>query len=279
MKIVENFNIENVLGFRFGSSPFGRPKLFSHVYFIDGLLIDTGHRNMSTEVFNTIKDLNVVQQFITHFHEDHTGNLPELHQHFNAPVYASSLCCEIMKNPPPISFAQKVFWGNRPAYHRLQTKADAIATENFSFEIISIPGHAPDMVALYEPKQGWLFSADLYVNAYIGYFLKEESMLEQIQSIRKVLKLDFDVLFCSHNPQFESGKEQLAKKLRFLENFHESVAALYKKGYSAKQIFKQLQLKEYWLTRLFSHGHLAKMNMVKSVIRDEERQNKKKQTI
>lgn len=266
MKIVETFTIENVLGFRFGSKPFGRPRMFSHVYYVDGLLIDTGHRNMSSEVFNHVKHLNVHQQFITHFHEDHTGNLPELQKHFNCPVYASSRCCEIMKDPPPISLAQKVFWGDRPSYDLLQAKADTIATENFSFKIIPIPGHAPDMVALYEPKKGWLFSADLYVNSYIGYFLKEENMLEQMQSIKKVLKLDFDVLFCSHNPQMEAGKDKLAEKLRFLEDFYESVAALHQKGYSATQIFKQLDLKEYWLVRLFSHGHLSKMNMVKSVI-------------
>lgn len=78
MKITKQFNYENIQGFKFGSMPYGKPKMFSHIYFIDGMLIDSGHRNMQKEVLREVSDLDVEQIFITHHHEDHTGNILSL---------------------------------------------------------------------------------------------------------------------------------------------------------------------------------------------------------
>ena len=141
---------------------------------------------------------------------------------------------------------------------------------DYEFTIVPIPGHSVDMVALYEPNKKWLLSADLFVNTFIGYFMREESVSTQINSIKKILELDFNILLCSHNPQLKNGKEKLKKKLNFLENFYAQVAELYHAGNSAKKIMQQLNLKEYWFVRLISGGALSRLNMVKAVIRDEK---------
>ena len=272
MKVSKSFQHGSVKGFKFGSSKFGQPKMFVNAYFIDGLLIDTGHSNMKKEVMATLSGLPIEQIFITHHHEDHTGNLNVLQKHFRCPAYSSSLCAEMMKNPPGISFAQWLTWGNRPANFELKIKDHFIETQNHFFEIVPIPGHAIDMVALYEKKEGWLFSADLFVSEYIRYFMRAESMKEQINSLKKVLELDFEILFCSHNSQFENVKEKLQRKLEFFENFYGKVAQLHHKGYSITRIFKEMKLKKNWSVRLLSTGELSTLNMVKSVIRDENNQ-------
>ncbi len=269
MTITEQFSHDSIQGFRFGKLPIGRPALFSHVYFVDGLLIDTGHSRVRKEVLAATGELAVEQTFLTHYHEDHSGNLPAIKEQFNGPIYASELCCEMMKAPPSISFAQWVVWGSRPAFHGLVPIEGKLQTLNYQFELIPIPGHAPDMMALYEPNQGWLFSADLYVHHYISYFLDSERMWPQIESIRRILQLDFDVLLCGHNPQLKNGKAQLQKKLDFLEDFYGQVAQLHRQAYPAAQIMRRLQIKERWGTRLFSHGRLSALNMVRAVIRDE----------
>lgn len=270
MKITSSFKYENIQGYKFGSVPYGKPRMFSHIYFLDGLLIDTGHSNMSKAVFDTIAPLPVEQIFITHHHEDHTGNLAAFQTHFKCPTYADPACVELMKKPPKISFAQWSIWGNRPANFKLQAKTKILQTSNYSFELISVPGHAVDMVCLYEANRGWLFSADLWVKEYIRYFMDSESMWQQIVSIRRVLELDFDVLLCGHNPQFENGKEKLAQKLQFLEDFYGRAATLYHQDYTASAIMKKMNIKEDWATRILSTGQLSAINMVKAVIRDEE---------
>ncbi|WP_375559745.1 MBL fold metallo-hydrolase [Bernardetia sp. OM2101] len=270
MVISNSFQHEKVLGIKFGYQFLGMPTLFTHIYFVDGLLIDTGQSNAKEKVLAETKKLDVKQIFVTHHHEDHTGNITELQKQHNCKVFASNLCCQMMKNPPKISLAQKITWGNRPSQNYLIPIAESIETDNFSFQVIPIAGHATDMVALYEPSKKWLFSADLYINSYIDYFLENESILEQINSIKRVLKLDFEVMFCGHKPQLKNPKEKLIKKLNFLESAFNDISSLYEKGYSASQIFKKLNLKENWFVRILSNGNLSKLNMVKSVIRDLE---------
>ena len=272
MTINNQFEWDGVLGFKFGQSLFGSPKMYSHVYYVDGLLIDTGHRRMHKIIFDRVKNLAVKQILITHHHEDHTGNLNTFEKYFSCPAHASKQCCEIMKNPPFISFAQRITWGDRPDNHHLRPISGILKTQNHEFEIIPIPGHASDQIALYERKKKWLFSADLFVNSYIKMFLHSESMIQQIESIRYILELDFDILFCGHNPKQRGGKALLKKKLDFFEDLYNNVKTQYQHTTDPKKIFKNLNLKESWEVRLLSHGYLSKLNMVRSAIRDIERE-------
>ncbi len=270
MLIDEQFSFDEVQGFKFGYSPLGRPSMFSHVYFVDGLLIDTGHRTIQKSLLNRTKGFEIKQVFITHHHEDHTGNLPAVLEQKGVQAFSSLLCSEMMKDPPSISFAQKLTWGDRPAFEKLIPLEKQLETENHQFQIIPIPGHAVDMVALYEPEKKWLFSADLFISSYIGYILENESIHDQINSIKAVLELDFEAMFCAHNPQLKNPKKKLRKKLTFLEESFESVSSLYEKGMTAELIFKELKWKENWSVRILSGGHLSRLNLVKSIIRDIE---------
>ena len=273
MKLSESFRFEEVRGFKFGSWPFGRPRMFSHIYFVDGLLVDTGHSNMRKTVLEVVGSLPLEQIYITHHHEDHSGNLTAILNRKQLPAFASSLCIEIMKHPPRISFAQQLTWGKSQPNVDLKLKEGQLETSHHQFEIIPVPGHAVDMVCLYEPQKGWLFSADLFVSEYIRYFMRSESMKQQIESIRKVLKKDFDVMFCGHNPQFKNGKQKLRNKLQFLEEFYGKVVKLYENGYSVRAISNDMGLKKKWSIRLLSGGELSPLNMVRAVIRDEEKRS------
>lgn len=253
--------------------------MFVHMFFVDGLLIDTGHYNMRKEILNTLQQLNVQQLFLTHHHEDHTANAGLLSQHFNCTVYASKKCAELMKHPPKISFVQQLIWGKAQAFISVITKDDYIETPNHRFDIIAAPGHAIDMVCLLEKNKGWLFSADLWVANRIKLLMSAESMAQQIESIKHILHYDFEVLFCSHNPQFSNGKTCLQQKLQFLQDFYGQAAYLYQQGNSAKAIFKKMNLKENKWVKFLSGGELCRLNMVLSVIRDEEQKRSKKRSL
>ncbi len=267
MKLVRSQIFEEVELLTVGYHPISKPKLTVNLFIIDGLLIDTGPPRLYHEVLHELQSKFINQIFVTHHHEDHTGNVARLSQHFECTALSSKLCAEMMKSPPKISFAQYMTWGNRPPYHHLQG-VSSVTTDQREFQLIDIPGHAPDMVALYEPHKKWLFSADLYVHHYISYYLFSESMAQQIASIKKLLKFDFEILFCCHAPPMKDGREKLTKKLKFFESFNEQVREQAIKGYSASKIMKALDLKERWGIRLLSHGMLSKLNMVKSVLND-----------
>jgi hypothetical protein len=59
MKIVESFNYQAITGFKFGYLPFGKPKQFSYIYIIDGLLIDTGHSKMRNSIEPQLRGLDM----------------------------------------------------------------------------------------------------------------------------------------------------------------------------------------------------------------------------
>ncbi|MEM9001216.1 MAG: MBL fold metallo-hydrolase [Bacteroidota bacterium] len=268
MVVSKKFKYEEVLVLKHGYGFVGSPKLFAHLFFVDGLLIDTGQFKARNNIVSDTNDLKIDQIFITHHHEDHTGNIIPIKEKHRCKVLGSEACMQLMKAPPKLSMVQKLIWGNREPYHDIIPVGHVITTPKHSFDVIPVPGHAPDMVALYEPKKQWLFAADLFINTYIGYFLDTESIAEQIASIKHILPLDFKVMFCSHNPQLKNAKQQLAKKLDFLESTFDNVSALHQKGHTAIQIFKELKLKENWPVKIASMGYLSKMNMVKSIIRD-----------
>ena len=268
MLIKDHFSYQQVQAFRFGYHPFSQPTMFVHCFLVDGLLIDTGQSRAQQAVLAALAQHPVEQIFITHHHEDHTGNLSALRIQFNCPAYSSAHCAEIMQHPPAISLAQKMVWGDRPRDTALTPVQHQLETNRFRFELIPIPGHAEDMVALYEPDQGWLFSADLYVYHRIKYFMRSESMLGQIQSLKRVLSLDFDRLFCAHNPQMTGGKEKVRQKLAFFEDFYGQVGDWHMRGYTPKAIFRQMELNEKWFTRILSGGHLSGLNMVRAAVKD-----------
>lgn len=271
MQITNLFHHPPIQGFQFGSSIFGKPQMYVYSYFVDGLLIDTGHSNARKMILSHLTKLPVEQIFITHHHEDHNGNLLALQKHFQVPTYASSLCTQIMKNPPSISFSQWMLWGKTAPNKNIQAIDQQITTSKYTFQLIPIPGHAIDMVALFEANEGWLFSADLYIYDYIKFWLDNESISQQIDSLKRVLTLDFKYLFCAHNPKMKNGKMHLQRKLDFLENFYQTVIEWYQKGYPPEQIMDKMNLKKNYRIRLLSGGKLSTLNMVKSVIRDAGR--------
>lgn len=277
MKLTDSFQFKAIKGYKFGSSPLGKPNMWVHLFFIDGLLIDTGHSNMGQEILATVQNLSVEQIYLTHHHEDHSGNVALLSKHFNCSVYASKKCTTIIQHPPPISFVQKLIWGKAKPFYTAIAKEDFIETPNYRFEIIAAPGHAVDMVCLLEKNEGWLFSADLWVANKIKFFMRPESMAQQITSLKNILQYDFEVLLCSHNPQLKNGKTCIEQKLAFFQDFYGQVAELYHKGYTAKAIFKKLQLKENKRVKFSSGGALSSFNRVLSVVRDEDekRENRK----
>jgi len=275
LSTISNFN--EVKAICCGYSPFGKAVLSVNVYFVDGLLIDAGQSLMCKEVLNFTENLPIQQICVTHHHEDHTGNLTSITKQHKVPVYGSLKCKELMKAPPSISLPQKIYWGNRPAFNITAFKNDELKTPNYTFKIVNVPGHSKDMIALYEPSKGWLFSGDLYINDTIRYMLQEENIAQQIKSIKKVLQLSFDTLFCGHNFQPIKGKEKLKNKLKFLEYFYGEACHWHSKGYSPKAILKKMKLIENYAIKIISNGNLSQLNMVKSAIRDIQAKQVKQQ--
>ena len=236
---------------------------------MDGLLIDTGQSLVGKDFVKLLEDERVDKIIVTHHHEDHSGNVERIKEAKGADAFGSLKCSEIMKKPTWIEPARLISWGqNKAANINPLELSKSIQTENFEFQIFETPGHAIDQISLYEPDKGWLFPGDLFVHDYIKTFMRDEDLAQQIQSLEMLMKLDFEVMFCHHQPVFDNAKERLKSKLNFLVDFYGKVEDAYNKGMSSKQIMSHMRLKEQKLVKFISLGQLSTLNMVKSVVND-----------
>ena len=117
-----------------------------------------------------------------------------------------ALCSDLVKGKVHTCLAQNSL--GTPQYTDKVTPIETnfIETNKHHFELIPIPGHSADQIALYEAEEGWLFSADAFVSPIIKYFMRQESMKQQIASLRKLIALDFHLLLCCHTPLMKAGK-------------------------------------------------------------------------
>ena len=264
------FKHENVEYFKLSVYRLNRNFQTVYCFLLGDLLIDTAHSNSRPKIKEVFKDKLINQIAITHHHEDHTGNLAYLIHKKGARAYGHEQTVHLMKNGYRVSPLGLAISGRvRKAQLQVIKDGDVIENEQFSLRAIHTPGHTDDHMTYYEADKGYLFSGDLYVADRIKYFEKNESLKTQIESIKKLTALNFDVLFCSHNPKLKNGKERLERKLQLFEDLYGSVLKWHEKGQSTNEILKSLGRKENLFYKYMTAGHFTAENMVKSVLKDE----------
>jgi len=265
MRIYKHKPFGPVNAYELGWSPVGRPMMTVHIYIIGRVMIDTGLHHMRRAACDIARHHRLKAVLLTHYHEDHSGNAAAINEKLNIPVFAHPLTCRKMENPSRIFPYQHLMWGT--ADPLTPCPVPEVFNENgFSFVPIHAPGHSKDHTVFLEPRQGWLFSGDLYLSDRIKYFRADENIADQIKSLRTVLAYDFDTLFCAHRPEIENGRQCLKRKLDYLENFYGSIAELADQGMAEDRIMRVLRLKEVLSIKLMCFGNVSMKNMVRSAI-------------
>jgi glyoxylase-like metal-dependent hydrolase (beta-lactamase superfamily II) len=229
---------------------------------------------MQREVGELVKNLGIQQIFLTHYHEDHSGNVAYLCDSLRVPVYASQLTAQRVATSFRVLPYEQFWFGKIEPCPQVQAMPDVIRTERYQFRPIHTPGHSDDHYLLHEAREGWLLAGDFYVGK-LKIFRRGEGIRQHIESTRRVLALDFDVIFCAHNPVFKEGKKALRAKLEYLETIYGNVARLYHKGLPEKEIQARLGMKEATLVKWLTFRDVSVRNIIRSVIKNEraERQH------
>ena len=267
MKIFSVADYGPVKGVEAGYSPIGRPLMTTRFYLIDGILFDTGLSHCRQEVLDWLANNTIHRIFLTHHHEDHSGNAAAIKQILNIPVYGNSITVEKLTRPLPIFPYQRLIWGQTTPLKVIANKHDYVESDNYHFQAIHTPGHSRDHTVYYEANQGWLISGDLFLSERIKYFRADEILKDQLSSLEKILKLDFEALFCAHNPKIKNGKSYLAKKLDFLNSLVEQVEVNWLNGLNAKQIMKKIGIREDKMIWLLCTGNVKAEHMIHSAIK------------
>ncbi len=203
----------------------------------------------------------VRQVVVTHYHEDHGGNLAPIRSAFAAPVYAPRLGLAELASGFPQRPYQRLFWGRPKPVQARELPPQVPLDGGGALEAIPAAGHSADMTCLLERERGWLFAGDLYIAAKTRLLRQDEDLGAEIASLRRVLSCDFDTLFCAHRGVLGDGKTVLRRKLDFLESLCQQVADLHGQGRSVPEITRLLLGREGLMT-LVTGYHFSKRNLI-----------------
>ncbi|MFX0086745.1 MAG: MBL fold metallo-hydrolase [Candidatus Hodarchaeota archaeon] len=246
-------------------------------YYIDGILIDAGAPG-GVENFEkfilSIGISNIKACILTHTHEDHAGGAYLLRQKFDIPVYASKQAIKILKKGYTYPEYRKIAWG--PELHAAEAELfpnPIISnTKGYTFDILPMPGHAPDQVSFIEKQKEWIFAADGIQMRYKRIFGDNSNIQEDIsliyQSISELYNFTRDmdnlVLFLSGKDVIY-GTDFIRDSLTAIDNLYQTISTFVLQGLSIEEIEQKIYTKEDILST-FTNGELSRRNLIKSFV-------------
>lgn len=243
---------------------FGVQTMDIHVFYMDGLMIDTGPARKKPQLVPLFRTWDIDQVVLTHHHEDHTGLARWVQDHLHVPIYMHETGVELCAGKQVIPFYRKTFWGVNEPFDALPITSE-FTSRNHTWQAIHTPGHAEDHLVLLNKDKGWLFGGDLYVSSRPKSMFAFESFEPMVQSLEKTLTLDFDVYICSHIGILPDGKKFLQEKLDYLLDLQGNIVQLHEKGYVPREIRKALLPKKHPMHYL-SFFENSPMHLIHSVL-------------
>jgi len=177
----------------------------------------------------------------------------------------------ILANPrlKPLRPYQRIMWGYPPPSKGAAIPS-TLETRRYRFQVIHTPGHSSDHICLFEPRQGWLFTGDAYVGGFDRALRADYNVWQIIDSLKKLVSLDPKILFPGSGTVRENAREELTKKIAYLEEMGLRVHELYRKGWNRWSIRRKLFGPEMSIA-YFTLGHFSGRNLVRSYIEDRPR--------
>jgi len=232
-------------------------------FLVDGLLVDTGPSSLAELSSVFFKEHEIDQVVLSHVHEDHCGMAGWLQKNRHIPVFIHRDGVASASKKASLPLYRLRIWGERLPF-RAQAMPEEISTPNHRFKPIDTPGHCANHLVFYEKDRGWLFTGDAFVSIKQRVAFREENLGQMIESLRKLLELDFDTLFCAHSGILSNGYRVMEEKLAFLVDLQEKVHVLEAQGLTPRQIDNKLFPVKHPMADL-SEGEGTSYNMVKTL--------------
>ncbi len=203
----------------------------SNVYIIDDeLIIDTGTGvffQQMKEKMEKMFDISKIKTIVnTHCHFDHTGGDKKFRDWLKAEIAiheADKHSVETGKNTIAEVFGETAKTVTVDVDNVLKN-GSLVKTTNFSFEVISTPGHTPGSICLYEKNKKILVSGDTLFEDGVGrtdYPGGDKNQL--LKSLKKLSRHSINYLLPGHGMPKTSGVNFLIKQMLASEAFKEDI--------------------------------------------------------
>lgn len=205
-------------------------------YSVRGALVDTAFHDVRGELARWIDANRVDGAIVTHYHEDHAGNVECLAAR-GVPLWISPATLERVRAPERIFWYRRCCWGSQPP---LVSPVTPFA--HSSLEMIRTPGHSSEHHVVWDAERETVFGADLFlgVKVRVTHPWPREDVRAQITSIRKIIALKPKRYFDGHRGFVPDPVAQLTAKADWTEETVGRIDALIGRGHDDREIAKSV---------------------------------------
>ena len=229
-------------------------------YVMRGVMIDTGFHRARGALGAAVRELGIRGAIITHWHEDHAGNVPLLAE-LGVPLLVRDDTLEILRRSPAIQLYRRLVWG-----HPSALRADLVAFDADGLEMLHTPGHSADHQVIFDPSTRTLFSGDLWLGIRSRILHASEDPYQIVESLRRAAALAPERMFDAHRGFVPDPVIALEARADWLRDVLAEVERRVSEGWSDQLIVKRVlggEERAAWASR----GDYSRRNLVKAVRR------------
>ena len=221
------------------------------------MLIDTGMPRAGRHLARFLDADPVAGTIVTHWHEDHSGNLPLLARR-GVPVAVSDATLALMPATQSLPFYRWALWGEADPV------TETLRPAEHPFELVPTPGHSADHAVVWDPEEGFLFAGDAFLGVRAAAVHPGEDPHAMLESVRRMRALGPGILFDAHRGPITAPDRLLAAKAEWLEATIEAIADGIRRGEPDAAIQRRV-LGPEGVVALISAGQVSKRNFVRSI--------------
>jgi glyoxylase-like metal-dependent hydrolase (beta-lactamase superfamily II) len=268
--MLQTTRYDEVTRFDLARTLLGKGRYWTTCYLLDGLLIDTGCAHAAPELLRALAGRSVQRVINTHTHEDHIGaDGPLQRRDPGLAIQAHPLALPVLADPrraQPLHPYRRLFWGwPQPARAEALADGEIVRTPHYALRVVYTPGHSRDHLCLYEERQGWLFTGDLFVGGRDRALRAGSDIWQIIASLQRVAALPARVLFPGSARVRHEPQRELQAKIDYLQSLGEAVLALHRQGKDPAAIRRALLGGPMWVERV-TLGHFSRLHLVRSYL-------------
>ncbi|MDB4877062.1 MAG: beta-lactamase domain protein [Gemmatimonadetes bacterium] len=229
-------------------------------YVVRGVMIDTGFHRARRALLEAVERLRVRGAIVTHWHEDHAGNVPLLASR-GIPLLMRADTEATLRALPGIQLYRRVVWGHPPSLSTPLAGFDASG-----MQCLYTPGHSTDHQAVWDAATGTLFSGDLWLGVRARILHASEDPYTIIDSLRTVLALSPARMFDAHRGFVGRPVEAITAKIEWLGDTLQTIERRVAEGWSDRAIVRRVLGGEE-MSAVASRGDYSRRNLVKAARR------------
>lgn len=228
-------------------------------YLVHGVLVDTGFVRGGRALAAALDTLRPRGAIVTHWHEDHAGNVPLLAAR-GLPLRMHPECEAALRARPPVKPYRRLVWGWTPRLDAARRDFDPAP-----LQMISLPGHTPDHVGVWDAERRILASGDLFLGVKVRVAHAHEAPRRLVASLRTAAALEPKLLLDAHRGPVPNAAAALRAKVAWLEQTIGEIEAAHARGERPREIARRVLGRE-GLVGYASGGEYSKLAFVQAVL-------------